>query len=43
MNTDKEIVYHLREYVDVMEHEPESWIKLSEVYHSLKRILGDEE
>ena len=37
-----EIVEHIREYVDIMKDEPEEWIKLSTVYHHLKRILGDE-
>jgi len=40
--TDKETVEHIREYLNVMKDEPESWIKMSEVYHSLKRMLGDE-
>lgn len=38
-----EIVEHLREYLKVMESEPaEDLIKLKDVYHNLKRMLGDE-
>ena len=40
---DNESLAHIREWVDIMKDEPEEWIKLSEVYHSLKRMLGDEE
>jgi len=32
----------LREYLSVMEKEPDAYIKLSTIYHNLKRILGDE-
>ncbi len=38
----KELEDNLREYTKVMMDEPDEWIKLSEIYHSLKRILGDE-
>ena len=40
---DREVVEHLREYLKVMESEPaEHLIKLKDVYHNLRRILGDE-
>ena len=39
----QESVEHIREWVDIMKDEPEEWIKLSEVYHSLRRMLGDED
>jgi len=39
----REIINHIREYLKVMESEPaEHLIKLKDVYHNLKRILGDE-
>ncbi len=43
-NYDKyeESIKAIREWVDIMRDEPEEWIKLSEVYHSLRRMLGDE-
>ena len=37
-----ETIAAIREWVDIMKDEPEEWIKLSEVYHSLRRMLGDE-
>lgn len=38
-----ELEYHLREYLKVMADEPaEELIKVSDVYHHLRRILGDE-
>ena len=37
-----ELEYHIREYLDVMKDEPDEWIKVRQVYHDLKRILGDE-
>lgn len=38
-----EIIKHIREYLKVMESEPaEDLIKLKDVYHNLRRILGDE-
>ncbi len=37
-----EIIKHIREYLKVMESEPEGYIRLSRVYHDLKRMLGDE-
>jgi len=40
--TDKESVAHIRELLDIWKDEPEEWVKLSVVYHSLKRELGDE-
>ncbi len=43
-NLDKEIVYHLKEYVAVMRDEPAGQlIKFDSVYHDLNRILGNEE
>ena len=38
-NTDKEIIKHIREYVNVMKDEPEQYILLSKIYNDLKRIL----
>jgi hypothetical protein len=35
-----ELEQHLREYL--MGDEPDGYIKISEVYHHLRRILGDE-
>ena len=35
--------YHIREYLDVMKDEPDEWIKVSQIYHDLKRMLGDED
>ena len=32
----------LREYLSVMESEPDAWVKISKIYHDLKRVLGDE-
>ena len=42
MASESELEYHLREYLKVMEKEPDGYIKLSEVYHHLRRILNDE-
>ena len=42
LNKNEEALFHIREWVDIMRDEPEEWIKLSEVYHSLRRMLGDE-
>ena len=43
INHNREIVNHLKEYLKVMESEPaEDLIKLKDVYHNLRRILGDE-
>ena len=39
---EEEIVNHIREYLKVMEDEPDEYILLSRVYHDLKRILGEE-
>ena len=40
---DGEIIKHIREYLKVMESEPaEDLIRLKDVYHNLRRILGDE-
>ena len=40
--TEHEAISHIREWLEVMRTEPEGYIKLSEVYHSLRRMLGDE-
>jgi len=37
-----ELERHLREYLDIMANEPDGYIKISEVYHHIRRILGDE-
>jgi len=37
-----ELEDHLREYLSVMKDEPEGYIKLSKIYHDLRRMLGDE-
>jgi len=37
-----ELEQHLREYLKVMESEPDEYILLSTVYHHLRRMLGDE-
>ena len=33
---------HLRAYLEVMADEPDQYIKMSEVYHALRIIIGDE-
>ena len=38
----QESIKAIREYLDIMEKEPEGYIKLSEVYHSIRRMLNDE-
>ena len=39
-----ELEYHIREYLDVMKDEPaDELIKVSQIYHDLKRMLGDED
>ena len=44
LNKIQELESHLREYLDVMKDEPaDSLIPLKDVYHDLKRMLGDEE
>jgi len=37
-----ELERHLREYLDIMANEPDGYIRISEVYHHIRRILGDE-
>lgn len=32
----------IREYLSVMKDEPEGWKLMSEFYHEMRRILGDE-
>jgi len=40
---DKEIIKHIREYVEVMRDEPaHDLIEVQKVYHDLRRMLGDE-
>ena len=39
---DGEKLRHIREWLKVMESEPEEYILLSTVYHNLRRMLGDE-
>ena len=38
----RESITALKEYMKVMETEPDEYIKLSEVWHHLRRIAGDE-
>jgi len=38
---EKALLY-VRDYVFVMRDEPEEFIRLSEVYHTLRSMLGDE-
>lgn len=38
----EEALTHIKEYLSVMESEPDEYIKLSEVFQSIKRCLGDE-
>ncbi len=38
----QESIEAIRDWISVMRDEPESLMKLSEVYHSLRRMLGDE-
>jgi len=37
-----ELERHLREYVAILADEPDGYIKISVIYHHLRRILGDE-
>ena len=38
-----ELEYHIREYVNVLKDEPaEDLMKVKDIYHDLKRMLGDE-
>ena len=38
----QESIRSIREYLAVMENEPEGYIKMSEVYHSIRKMLNDE-
>jgi len=38
----QDAINHIREYLEVIKDEPDHWIKLSRVYHDLRRELGDE-
>ena len=38
----EETIKAIREWVDIMKDEPPEYIQLSEVYHRLRRMLGDE-
>ena len=40
--SNQESIIQIREYLAVMENEPEGYIKISEVYHSIRRMLNDE-
>ena len=40
--SNQESIIQIREYLAVMENEPEGYIKISEVYYSLHRMIGDE-
>lgn len=43
INHNREIVEHIREYVDIMKDEPaHELIEVQRVYHDLRRMLGDE-
>lgn len=33
---------HIREWLDILSKEPDGYIKISEVYHSIRRMIGDE-
>lgn len=33
---------HIREWLEVMADEPEGYIEISEVYHAIRRMIGDE-
>ena len=33
---------HINEWLDIMKGEQDQWMKTSEIYHSLKRMMGDE-
>ena len=37
-----EALKHIREWLEVMSQEPNDWMRMSEVYHSLRRMIGDE-
>ena len=37
-----ELANILRDWLEVMADEPEGYIKISEVYHSIRRMIGDE-
>lgn len=34
---------YIRSYVETMADEPDQYVKMSEVYHTLKKFLGDED
>lgn len=38
----EESIIQIREYLEVMKNEPEGYILMSKVYHSIRRMLGDE-
>lgn len=39
-----ELEYHIREYVKVLATEPaEDLMRIKDIYHDLKRMLGDED
>ena len=43
MKKSTESINHIREWLSIMENEPEGYIKISEVYHTIRRMIGDEE
>ncbi len=42
MDGNAEAIKNIREYLEVMANEPDGYIRMSEVYHTIRRILGDE-
>ena len=38
----QESIEHIREWISIMEHEPDAFILLSEVYKAIKEMLPDE-
>ena len=38
----QESIRAIREWIEVMSGEPEGWIRMTEVYHSIRRMTGDE-
>ena len=40
--SNQESIKSIREYLNIMENEPEGYILISEVYHSIRRMLNDE-
>lgn len=40
--SNQESIKTIREYLSTMKDEPEGYIKMSEVYHSIRRMINDE-